>query len=107
VKLIQKFSPAWWSYLWLNEGFAAYYSYKILNDIFKNSGWLDYFQYYTVQDVMKIDVSSNMKLRPMTHYVEHPGKIRDLFDDFAYAKCKIFIQNFAQETYSQQFLYSW
>lgn len=79
-------SPAWWNYLWLNEGFAALYENYILDFVFKGERWVDTFITDTVQPVMITDANPN--IRPMTYYVESPERVSSLFDSIAYSKCK-------------------
>jgi aminopeptidase N len=47
--------------------------------------WQDSFTMVDKRSVMKRDASP--RIRPMTHYVEHPSQLRNLFDDIAYSKC--------------------
>lgn len=80
-------SPAWWSFLWLNEGFASYYASFMNSWVFPEDRWIDTHLVGTMQPVFETD--SNVNIRPMTYYVEAPGRIDALFDNVAYAKCKL------------------
>ncbi|XP_053674117.1 glutamyl aminopeptidase-like [Anopheles nili] len=77
-------APKWWSYLWLNEGFATFFSYY-LGDV-KSSEMPLRRQLITnvLQAAISGDGSANV--RPMTYYAETPQDIAKLFDDVAYKK---------------------
>ncbi|CRL01384.1 CLUMA_CG014379, isoform A [Clunio marinus] len=94
-------SPAWWSYLWLNEGFATLYENHLTHLAYPNERWIDTFLVETVQPVLEVDANPN--IRPMTYYVENPIRIDFLFDSVAYSKSgsvlKMFQYAFGEETW--------
>lgn len=80
-------TPKWWSYVWLNEGFATLYAYEAADMAYPEMRIADQFILDNVQLAFSIDSDENT--RPMSHYVESPEGVRDLFDDLLYTKCKL------------------
>ncbi|CAK9834336.1 Aminopeptidase N [Anthophora retusa] len=78
-------SPAWWKYVWLNEGFANYFQYFISNEIYPE---------WRLNEVLVVDsmqgnafvADAAEKVRPMNKDVESPEEISVLFDSIAYQK---------------------
>lgn len=79
-------APEWWSYLWLNEGFANMYQYYTVSTLYEEFDEMGFFIFEVMQNAMESDALETT--RPMTHNVEEPTAIRNLFDDIAYGKCK-------------------
>ncbi|XP_062703238.1 aminopeptidase N-like [Aedes albopictus] len=79
-------APQWWSYLWLNEGFARLYQYYVSEFSHPELNMRDRFASVR-EGALSTDASATV--RPMTHYVETRGEISRLFDNIAYAKGKI------------------
>lgn len=79
-------TPKWWTYLWLNEGFATLFEHYATEWVFPEWKILDAFVPITLQNVMITD--SINTTRPMSYYVDHQTSISRLFDSVAYAKCK-------------------
>lgn len=77
-------SPAWWSYLWLNEGFATLFASYATGLVYPEWRENESFVTGTVQNVFQSD--AQIGARAMTHYVESPIAISRLFDSVAYAK---------------------
>ena len=78
-------SPKWWSYLWLNEGFATLYGHFLADLVHPEERLMDSFVIDAMQSTFRVDVK---EIRSMTHYVESPEEIGNLFDQIAYSKCK-------------------
>ncbi|XP_011643165.1 putative aminopeptidase-2 [Pogonomyrmex barbatus] len=77
-------SPLWWSYLWLNEGFARYFEYfapaRTFNDTTMDS------QFVVDQIHSAFSVDSSISTHPMSHDVMTVPEIRGIFDTITYAK---------------------
>lgn len=103
-------SPEWWSYAWLNEGFATYFSHVIIDMVWYLSGyaifgmiykWDFFFQLhpefkpleYFIMDTAYRAYSYHKystRWRSMTHYVEEEKDIVDIFDLIGYQKGMVF-----------------
>lgn len=79
-------SPAWWHFLWLNEGFANLYGNLLLTKTYPEFEDEDMYQLTHLHEVM--DYDGYGVTRAMTQYVEKPMEIVFLFDNIAYPKCK-------------------
>ncbi|XP_037036998.1 aminopeptidase N-like [Bradysia coprophila] len=77
-------NPAWWTYLWINEGFAALYEFFIPHVTYPDARYMDSFLVEYMHVALENDANPNV--RAMTHYVEHPDRIEDLFDIVSYHK---------------------
>ncbi|XP_037044998.1 aminopeptidase N-like [Bradysia coprophila] len=77
-------SPRWWTYIWLNEGFATLMEHIGTDLAYPDFQIMDYFVIRTLQSVLQSDASPT--IRPMTYYVESPQAISGLFSNIAYAK---------------------
>ena len=79
-------SPIWWSYLWLNEGFATLYGSWLMRERYPE---LDADgQYFLASYQVAMMMDGLGATRPMTHYGESRREISNLFDVVAYDKGK-------------------
>ncbi|XP_054001864.1 putative aminopeptidase-2 [Hylaeus anthracinus] len=80
-------SPLWWTYTWLNEGFARYFQYfgtaRALN--FTND-WNLESQFVVDHLHSALETDSSATSHAMTHEVYSPTEIRGMFDTISYAK---------------------
>jgi aminopeptidase N len=77
-------NPEWWSYTWLNEGFANLYQYYILELLYPDQDSMDRFRQDSVGMAIVFDTMADAK--PLNHYVESPREIRSKFDAISYNK---------------------
>ncbi|XP_012252262.2 aminopeptidase N-like [Athalia rosae] len=78
-------SPEWWTYLWLNEGFATYFEYFLTAEI-EPSWRLD--EQFVVSEIhaSAFPADGLGTSHPMNADVETPAQISDIFDSISYAK---------------------
>uniref|UniRef100_A0A182NDS1 Aminopeptidase n=1 Tax=Anopheles dirus TaxID=7168 RepID=A0A182NDS1_9DIPT len=77
-------SPAWWSFLWMKEGFARFFEYVAAEMVFPELGIGNMYAVDKTHNVFEID--SLGSTRPMTYYVNTQSEISNVFDDIAYDK---------------------
>ncbi|XP_053673939.1 puromycin-sensitive aminopeptidase-like [Anopheles nili] len=77
-------APKWWSYLWLNEGFARLYQYYVGEISHPELNLRERFVTSPLQTAFRADGSAT--IRPMTYYTETRQTISRLFDSIAYDK---------------------
>uniref|UniRef100_A0A182NNL8 Uncharacterized protein n=1 Tax=Anopheles dirus TaxID=7168 RepID=A0A182NNL8_9DIPT len=77
-------APKWWSYLWLNEGFARLYQYYVGDISHPELNLRQRFITGPLQSALRADDS--LTVRPMTYYTETRQGISRLFDSIAYDK---------------------
>lgn len=81
----------WWSYTWLNEGFARYYQYH--GTAMSETNWALEHQFVVeqLQGVFQMDSSNNT--HPMTDpSVNTPSEVSGIFDNISYNKGATFIR---------------
>ncbi|ALC45616.1 CG31343 [Drosophila busckii] len=74
----------WWSYLWLKEGFATLFENLAIDLAYPEWDIFQLFHAGSYQNAMATDANPNT--RAMTHFVEKPSDISQLYDNIAYAK---------------------
>ena len=78
-------SPEWWTWIWLNEGFAEYFQYIITHKVQPEWRLDEVFVFDNIQgNAFIVDAGENS--RPMNMYANTPEEISSLFDDIAYQK---------------------
>jgi tricorn protease interacting factor F2/3 len=74
----------WWDDLWLNESFATFMAYKVVDAAFP--------QWKVWHDFVRVDTSTGMSRDSLmsTHPIEvtiiHPSEIEQIFDEISYSK---------------------
>lgn len=76
----------WWDQIWLNEGFATFFEYVLVENTHPELRMRDYFNIEKVQNALKVDALETT--RAMFSDAETPSGISNLFDRVAYDKCK-------------------
>lgn len=77
-------TPAWWSDLWLKEGFATYLGYIALNATEPSWEVMDQFLLNQLQLVLVAD--SLLSTHPIIAEVNNPDEISQMFDIISYRK---------------------
>jgi aminopeptidase N len=94
-------APKWWSYVWLNEGFATLYQYMIPEMLFPGK-FMDKFQKEAVEKAMSKDSYAN---QPMSRYVEDFDLIFENFNAIgnqkAAAVLRMFQEAFTVDTFTK------
>ncbi|KAL7300763.1 hypothetical protein TKK_0006740 [Trichogramma kaykai] len=75
---------AWWSDLWLNEGFATYVEFKAADKLFPESNFLDHFLFDKLNPALVMDSKANS--HPIIQTVNNPDEINAIFDQISYLK---------------------
>ncbi len=74
----------WWDDLWLNESFATFMAYKVVDSVFP--------QWKVWQDFMRTDMFAGMardsllSTHPIEVTIKHPNEIEQFFDEISYSK---------------------
>ncbi|XP_031640015.1 aminopeptidase N-like [Contarinia nasturtii] len=96
-------SPKWWTYLWLNEGFATLFQFIATNIVHPEWNINEHLVTRNLQPVLKLDARN--KTRSMTYYVESPRGIQGLFDHISYAKSgsvlRMFLHAFGESSFKK------
>lgn len=74
----------WWSFIWLNEGFATLFEYEITDKLYPDWRMRDFFNLDRLQIALKADSIGNLKA--MTTDVETLAEISGSFSFVAYHK---------------------
>ncbi|KAM7364532.1 uncharacterized protein ACRADG_000990 [Cochliomyia hominivorax] len=86
----------WWSYFWLNEGFARYYQYVIGHELYPQYELNK--QFLITQVHMIFDIDATNSTQPLTTpeaLVNSPDEIAQKFNNIAYAKGAAILRMFA------------
>ena len=74
----------WWTYLWLNEGFATFMEYLCIDSIFPKWAIFDGFVHNLRNSALTLDCLKSS--HPIEVPVSHPSEIYALFDNITYGK---------------------
>ncbi|XP_016961227.1 endoplasmic reticulum aminopeptidase 1 [Drosophila biarmipes] len=85
-------SPEWWTYTWMNEGFATYFSYVITDMLYPDGKVMDAF--ITLEADSAYSYNSFFDVRPMSLYVEGDKDIMAVFDIISYKRAACVIKMF-------------
>ncbi|XP_050343236.1 aminopeptidase N [Nymphalis io] len=77
-------TPAWWSDIWLNEGFASYVEYVAVDAVEKSWKLMEIFILNEVQSVFKLDALTSS--HQISVEVGNPEEIGAIFDKISYGK---------------------
>lgn len=74
----------WWTHLWLNEGFASYIPYLVIEELFPKWNIWERFTNDTQGIALRLD--SLNTTHPIEVTVHHPDEIGEIFDAVSYSK---------------------
>uniref|UniRef100_A0A182NCK1 Aminopeptidase n=1 Tax=Anopheles dirus TaxID=7168 RepID=A0A182NCK1_9DIPT len=77
-------TPEWWTYVWLNEGFANYYEYFITAQLEPAWNFWEQFTLDNVHYALARDCKSSA--RQMNFYATDPAVLNELYDYVVYQK---------------------
>ncbi|XP_052753551.1 aminopeptidase N [Galleria mellonella] len=77
-------TPAWWSDIWLNEGFASYVEYVAVDAVENTWKLMEVFVLNEVQSVFKLDALTSS--HQISVEVGNPEEIGAIFDKISYGK---------------------
>ncbi|XP_050092413.1 aminopeptidase N-like [Anopheles aquasalis] len=86
-------APKWWSYLWLNEGFARLYQYYVGSISHPELNLRE--RFVSGPQAAAFNTDGSPTVRPMTYYTETRATISRLFDNIAYAKSASVLRMFS------------
>ncbi|XP_065223348.1 aminopeptidase N-like [Planococcus citri] len=82
-------TPAWYSYLWLKEGFASYFEYFITSAIEPTWNIDQLFVIENVHESLQLEVTAP---RPMTTFIRKSKQIENSYDIISYNKAASIIR---------------
>ncbi|XP_017073624.2 endoplasmic reticulum aminopeptidase 1 [Drosophila eugracilis] len=85
-------SPEWWTYTWMNEGFATYFSYVITDLLYPKQNMMEVFMEHEADSAYSYNSFNDV--RPMSHYVEGDKDIINVFDIISYKRGACVIKMF-------------
>ncbi len=74
----------WWTHLWLNESFASFMSYLVLEDLFPQ--WHIWTRFVMNDHANALQLDSLENTHPIEVEVHHPNQISEIFDAISYDK---------------------
>lgn len=74
----------WWSALWLNESFATWTSWLVVEHLFPE--WNAWEQFYSEEIISAMNADSLQNSHPIQVSVENPSDINEIFDAISYSK---------------------
>jgi puromycin-sensitive aminopeptidase len=74
----------WWTDLWLNEGFASWMEYMVIDNLFPE--WNLWIQFDVDERQQGLSLDSLEYTHPVEVPVKHPDEIRTIFDVISYSK---------------------
>lgn len=74
----------WWTYLWLNEGYASFMEYLCVDKLYPEYNiWT---QFLTSRYAKALDLDALENTHPVEIPIENPSEITEIFDDISYSK---------------------
>lgn len=93
-------NPKWWSYTWLNEGFANLFQYYIPSLIYPEEDYMERMQTYSVEPAFSLDFGDT---KTMNSYVESPNEVSSKFGVISYQKSGSVLRMFQEALTVQTF----
>ncbi|KAI4459114.1 protease m1 zinc metalloprotease [Holotrichia oblita] len=83
-------SPLWWTYIWLNEGFATYFEHYATDEVDPEMRMMD--QYVLLVNQYAMDNDGLTTTRPMSQYAETPTEIGGYSIELLTQKTRFFVE---------------
>jgi len=74
----------WWTDLWLNEGFASWIEYLVIDKLFPE--WEMWTQFVVDEQHIALKLDALENTHPIEVPINHPDEIRSIFDAISYSK---------------------